>query len=170
MVNSVVQRHTPSNRKARACGVWCEGFAPQTPKFFWNSAAGACSGSWGQEVFKNMRTGSWGLEVWNSAAGAWCVSWGQEVFKNMRTESWGLEVWNFAAGAWSGSWGLEVGGLEGLGCYYFPATTLSSSPSADGRVIRGGGGALVVVVPPVVVGSVIFWVIFMVFLNSLFGN
>ena len=81
---------------------------------------------WVLEVFKNMRTGSWGLEVWNSAAGAWCVSWGQEVFKNMRTESWGLEVWNFAAGAWCVSWGLEVGGLEGLGCYYFPATTLAS--------------------------------------------
>ena len=54
------------------------------------------------------------------------MSWGLEVFKNMRTESWGLEVWNFAAGAWSGSWGLEVGGLEVLGCYYFPATTLAS--------------------------------------------
>ena len=29
----VVQRHTPWNRKARACGVWCEAFAPQTAKY-----------------------------------------------------------------------------------------------------------------------------------------
>ena len=36
---------------------------------------------------------SWGLEGWNFAAGAWCVSWGLEVFKNMRTKNWGLEVW-----------------------------------------------------------------------------
>ena len=29
----VVQRHTPCNRKARACGVWwCEAFAPPTAK------------------------------------------------------------------------------------------------------------------------------------------
>ena len=28
----VVQRHTPWNSKARACGVWCEIFAPQTAK------------------------------------------------------------------------------------------------------------------------------------------
>ena len=28
----VVQRHTPWNRKARVCGVWCEAFAPQTAK------------------------------------------------------------------------------------------------------------------------------------------
>ena len=28
----VVQRHAPWNRKARACGVWCEAFAPQTAK------------------------------------------------------------------------------------------------------------------------------------------
>ena len=28
----VVQRHTPWNQKARACGVWCEIFAPQTAK------------------------------------------------------------------------------------------------------------------------------------------
>ena len=28
----VVQRHTPSNRKARVRGVWCEAFAPQIPK------------------------------------------------------------------------------------------------------------------------------------------
>ena len=26
----VVQRHTPSNRKARVRGVWCEAFAPHT--------------------------------------------------------------------------------------------------------------------------------------------
>ena len=29
----VVQRHTPWNRKARACGVWCEAFATQTAKY-----------------------------------------------------------------------------------------------------------------------------------------
>ena len=28
----VVQRHIPWNRKARACGVWCEALAPQTAK------------------------------------------------------------------------------------------------------------------------------------------
>ena len=73
----------------------------------WDSAARACSGSWGLEVLKNMRTKNWGLEVWNFAAEAWRVSWGLEVF-NMRTKNWGLEVWNFAAGACSGSWELEV--------------------------------------------------------------
>ena len=26
----VVRRHTPWNQNARACGVWCEAFAPQT--------------------------------------------------------------------------------------------------------------------------------------------
>ena len=55
-----------------------------------------------------MGTKSWGLEVWNFADGACSGSWGLEVFKNMRTKNWGLEVWNFAAGACSGSWGLEV--------------------------------------------------------------
>ena len=29
----VVQRHTPWNRKARACSVRCEAFAPQTAKY-----------------------------------------------------------------------------------------------------------------------------------------
>ena len=28
-----VQKHTPWNRKARTCGVWCEAFAPQTAKY-----------------------------------------------------------------------------------------------------------------------------------------
>ena len=28
----VVKRHTPWNRKARVCDLWCEAFAPQTPK------------------------------------------------------------------------------------------------------------------------------------------
>ena len=28
----VVQRHTPWNRKARVCGLWCEAFAPRTAK------------------------------------------------------------------------------------------------------------------------------------------
>ena len=30
--SAVVQRHTPLNRKARACDVWCEALAPQTAK------------------------------------------------------------------------------------------------------------------------------------------
>ena len=30
--SAVVQRHSPWNRTARACGVWCEAFAPQAAK------------------------------------------------------------------------------------------------------------------------------------------
>ena len=63
--------------------------------------------SWGQEVFKNMRTGSWGLEVWNFAAGAWWVSYRHHLSNETRTESVWREVGDIEYGA---GWGAGPSG------------------------------------------------------------